>query len=395
MSDELNNTDVPNPMPDPKEATGFPGGAAAADDSANDPNQKRVNSLSQKAYQALKKDDLSRADRIFNEILKIDPNNSYALVGLGDCERKRQNYKKAMDYYKTCLSKQPGNNYALFGLADCYKFLGQYNQSIKIWEQYLEHDDRNITVLTRVGDAYRKTKNFAKSKELYLRALAMEEDNPYVLIGLGHLYYDFKEYKDALYYWTKMAELHPGNSDIRIYTAIGNCYRKLKEYEDGLKYFQKALEQENDNFYALYGIADCYRGLNQQYRSIDYWNKILEADPDNKVILARAGDAYRNTGNYDKAKEYYERAMSIGFDPYAALGLALILKGEGKYGEAAESFSRLIKREPKNFRFYIDLADCYLKEGDKAKALEVLNSTEKRGIINKAVRDFIKQITSD
>ena len=70
--------------------------------------------------------------------------------------------------------------------------------------------------------------------------------------------------------------------------------------------------------------------MNQQFRSIEYWNKILDMDPDNKVILTRAGDAYRNTGDYKTAAEYYNKALDIEFDVYAALGLALIGKGEGR-----------------------------------------------------------------
>ena len=98
-----------------------------------------------------------------------------------------------------------------------------------------------------------------------------------------------------------------------------------------------------ENFYALFGLADCYRGMNQQYRSIEYWNKILDIDPQNKVILTRIGDALRNTGDYAGATEYYNKALNIDFDIYAALGLALICKGEGKYEEAIDRLSNLIK----------------------------------------------------
>ena len=81
--------------------------------------------------------------------------------------------------------------------------MNQYHKAIDIWEQYLVQDDRNITVLTRIADAYRKIRDFRRSKALYLKVLEMENDNAYALIGLGHLHYDFKEFKDALFYCTK------------------------------------------------------------------------------------------------------------------------------------------------------------------------------------------------
>lgn len=354
-----------------------------------------ISEYSIKGYQLLKQNEINEAINSFNRILELDENNNYALVGLGDSERKRNNFNMAISYYNDCLNYHPGNNYALFGLADCYKALNQFRKAIDLWEQYLTHDDRNITVLTRVADAYRKIHDFKKSKELYLKVLDMEVNNAYALIGLGHLHYDFKEYRDALYYWTKMYNTNKENLDIRILTSIGNCHRKLRTFEQGVTFFEKALQMDPKNFYALFGLADCYRGMNQQYRSIEYWNKILEIDPNNKVILTRIGDAYRNTGDYSSSRDYYNRALDIDFDVYAALGLALICKGEGKYPEAAEKLSRLISNDPKNYRLYIDLADCYVKLKDKQRAIEVLESFQKLGIRSTAVNEMLDKLKNN
>jgi tetratricopeptide (TPR) repeat protein len=295
-------------------------------------------------------------------------------------------------YYQRCLACYPGNNYALFGLADCYKALNQYHRAIEIWEQYLLHDDRNITVLTRVADAYRKVRDFKNSKAVYLRVLEMEEQNPYAIIGLGHLHYDFKEYREALFYWEKMLENSRENVDIRVLTSIGNCHRKLKTFSDGIGYFEKALARDSCNFYALFGLADCYRGMNRQDHSLEYWNRILEQDPRNKVILTRAGDAYRNLGHFDKAVDYYERALNIEFDIYAVLGLSLVAKAQGKLEEAEGSLGRLIQQDPRNYRLFLELADCRLKMGEKLKAMETLEEFQKLGIRNVQVSEFLDNI---
>ncbi len=175
-------------------------------------------------------------------------------------------------------------------------------------------------------------------------------------------------------------------------TSIGNCHRKLKTFDQGTKYFEMALEREPDNFYALFGLADCYRGMNQQLKSVYYWNKILEIDPNNKVILTRAGDAYRTSGNYEEAKKYYNKALEIDFDIYAAIGLALICKGEGNYEEAARRFETLIKNEPKNVRLYVDLSSCYEAMGDKAQATKVLNDYLKFDAHNISARMALEKL---
>lgn len=348
--------------------------------------------LSKKGYQFLKENRVADAERNFRKILESDPENNYALVGLGDAARKRGAYRDAVDHYKKCLVYHPGNNYALFGLADCYKALNQYQKAIEIWEQYLLHDNKNITVLTRIADAYRKVRDFRKSKAIYLRVLEMEEDNPYALIGLGHLHYDFKEYRDALHYWQRMVDAQGDMVDIRVLTSIGNCYRKLKQFDMGVPYFEKALHKEPENFYALFGLADCYRGIGEPQRSLDYWNRILDKDPRNKVILTRAGDAYRSMDKFDQAAEYYERALNIEFDVYAVLGLATISRLQGKVKSAVDSLERLVQNDAKNYRLYLELSQCYLALGDKRKAEEKLQEFMRFGIRNSHIQELLNQI---
>jgi tetratricopeptide (TPR) repeat protein len=355
-------------------------------------NKMEIPEISKNGYRLLRENKITEAIDCFASILQIDENNNYALVGMGDAIRKRGLCREAVGYYKRCLEHYPGNNYALFGLADCYKAINQYHKAIEIWEQYLLHDDKNITVLTRVADAYRKVHDFKSSKSIYLRVLEMEETNPYAIIGLGHLHYDFKEYQEALFYWGKMLNANSSEIDIRILTSIGNCHRKLKTFAEGIPYFKKALENEPSNFYAIFGLADCYRGLNQQDHSLEYWNRILEQDPRNKVILTRAGDAYRNMGDFEKAQDYYERALNIEFDTYAIMGLALISKAQGKFEDAISSLRRLKQQDVKNYRIYVELADCCLKKGDKRQAVEVLEEFQKLGVRNIQVAEMLEKL---
>ncbi|MDR1840124.1 MAG: tetratricopeptide repeat protein [Treponema sp.] len=354
--------------------------------------EKEIAEISKTGYQLLKENKISDAIDCFTKILMLDENNNYALVGMGDATRKTGSVRKAIKYYQKCLLHHPGNNYALFGLADCFKVMNQYEKAIEIWEQYLLYDDKNITVLTRIADAYRKVHDFSNSKRIYQRVLEMKEDNAYAIIGLGHLHYDFKEYKEALFYLEKMLKFGLDKVDIRVLTSIGNCHRKLKTFSEGIPFFEAALRRENNNFYALFGLADCYRGMNRTEDVLKYCERILEQSPTNKMILTRTGDAYRNLNDFEKAKEFYERALNIEFDTYAVMGLALLAKAQGKYDEAVTSFKRLIQQDNKNYRLYIELSDCYLKKGERQKAVETLEDFQKFGIKNQKITEKLDSI---
>lgn len=354
----------------------------------NDP----VTELSKKGYNYLKEGVLDEAQAAFLELLELEPKNNYALVGLGDVARKRGDFEKATGYYQECLRQHPTNNYALFGLADSYKALGLFHRALEIWEEYLKQDPDNITVLTRVADAHRKVRSFSRSKETYLRVLERDPMNAYALIGLGHLYYDFKDYREALKSWEKMYAKNPEGADIRVLTSLGNCHRKLKTYPDGIPYFKRVLTSHPDNFYALFGLADCYRGMNRSQESLDYWNQILAFDPQNKVILTRAGDALRSLERYGEAEASYKQALSIEFDLYAVLGLALVHKAQGHFEEALQSLQGILRNDANNPRIYQEMAECYLALDKRDEAVRILSAFQRRGIKNVQINELLNRL---
>ena len=67
------------------------------DDASNE-----ISELSKKGYQLLKENKTENAIESFRKILDLEENNNYALVGLGDSERKRFHFKHAIEYYSKC-----------------------------------------------------------------------------------------------------------------------------------------------------------------------------------------------------------------------------------------------------------------------------------------------------
>ncbi len=348
--------------------------------------------LSKRAYEYLKENVLPEAQSAFEEILQRDPDNNYALVGMGDVEKKKKDYKRALEFYQRCLELHPNNSYAIFGMADVYKALGLFQKALQIWLEVIKKDPENVTVLTRIADSYRKIRDFTQSREYYYRVLSLEPTNPFALIGLGHLYYDFKDYREALKAWEQVYNTDPKHADVRILTSLGNCHRKLKTYEKGIPYFMKVLEVEPQNFYALFGLADCYRGLNDPEKSLYFWEKILEFDSKNKVIMTRVGDALRQMGRFQEAQEYYNRALNIEYDLYAVLGLALVHKQLKEWDKAILSLKGILKNDPNNTRIFQELTECYIETKQWNEAQILLDQLLRRGVRNPWTMELVQRL---
>lgn len=331
-------------------------------------------------YRLLRNHDLAGAEQQFRTILEEEPDNHYALVGLGDALRRQRRLPEAISAYRRCIHAHPDNNYAIFGLAESYSAAGQYRRATRVWNAYLRHESDNVTILSRVAEAYRKAGDFDNAMHYYRRVLAIEPNNPYALIGLGHLYYDFHRYDESLVYWQRIQRNQEPRVDIRVLTSLGNCFRKLKRFEEGERIFVRALELEPENFYALYGLADCLRGEGQFDGALRYWMQLSQMAPDNRVVLTRTGDAYRALGDLASARGRYEAALSLADDPFAAIGLSVVDREEGHLMDAVDRLQRLIAKDVKNARGYIELIRCYRAEGDEEAITAVVKQANLAGV---------------
>ena len=165
-------------------------------------------------------------------------------------------------------------------------------------------------------------------------------------------------------------------------------YRKKKTFDEGIVYFEAALKIQNNNFYALYGLADCYRGLAMHQESLHAWKHLLSLSPNNKVIMTRLADSYRNLGDLEDAESYYTSALDIDYDYYAVLGLSYIYKERKNFTKAITLLKDAFARDPANKRSLYELALCYNEAGSYNEALEILQEYMAHGFNSQSILDF-------
>ena len=78
------------------------------------------------------------------------------------------------------------------------------------------------------------------------------------------------------------------------------------------------------------------------------------------------------------------------YDYFIDTGVKYLM--DGKYEEAISSLTRLKQADPKNYRLYIDLADCYMKLDQKQSAIDILHEFQRLGIKSQAINEMLEKI---
>ena len=315
--------------------------------------------LTDEGFRLFKAGRLEEAEGRFRAALALDPENAYALSGLGDAAKKRGDFKTALGHYTTCLQHHPDNEYALYGLGDCYRGLNDYSKAIEIWHACLDRARNKPAVLASIADAYRKLSDFTGAKKHYEEALALDPGFLHAIKGLGYLYYDLKMFREGVFYWNDALRRNGGLAgDHEVLLEIGNCHRRVQEFAEALPYFERVMAIDPKGFAGNFGLADCCRGLNDFRRARQYYEKILEREPANASILTRAGDMCVQMDDLEAAAEYFNRALKHGENLYARLGHARILERKGGYRDALRLLEEAERRFPRNQRLQNEKAMC-------------------------------------
>jgi tetratricopeptide (TPR) repeat protein len=141
------------------------------------------------AYAALSKGDLAQAEKQFSELLKISPQRTKALMGLGYVAMQRQDFNKAVEYYERAYQAGLRSSELTESLADA-RFWGSmkngetaltaHNESdaMRYFEKARELRPNNPAVLEALGRAWMQMNQPEKAVALFEQSVKLDENRP-------------------------------------------------------------------------------------------------------------------------------------------------------------------------------------------------------------------------
>jgi len=176
--------------------------------------------------------------------------------------------------------------------------------------------------------------------------LKLHSENVTLFILLGIHYREHGKYDQAKAIFKKAIKLDP--KDTRAYVQLGHCYIEQGEYREAEQILKESLEVDPDNVDSYLELALCYR--EEGKRRVDLEEKMLK-----KAIQTNQIDSewvYINLGWY-----------------YVDIK---------KYREAEQMFKKAMKINPKNAIPYIELGNCYKKQGKLKKHEELIKKVSSK-----------------
>jgi serine/threonine protein kinase/tetratricopeptide (TPR) repeat protein/TolB-like protein len=308
-----------------------------------------------------KPENLTSAEIVFKQALKVDPSFGQAEAGLGESYWLKYQLSKQKQWIapaqQACtkaveLGNAGAEGHMCLGLLE--DGTGEYEKAAEQFQQAVQLEPANDRAYTSLAGAYQHLNHPDKAEETYKRAIAVRPQYWHGYSYLGAFYFAQAEYEKAASVFRRATELAPDSYDA--FNNLGVALLYDGKDDEARQAFERslALRPTRD---AYNNVAVAQFHLHRFKDSAQNFKEALKLAPGDYQKWGNLGDSYYYGGDAPSAKEAYQKAIAL-----AEPQLRVNPRDAGILGDLASYYSMLGDRT--QALTYLDRS-LQLGQGDK------------------------------
>lgn len=261
------------------------------------------------------RDDFNRAIDFFRESNQLDARNNSASAGLSEALALKGNdvlvkdgSKAASPFFEEALKFNPRNSPAYFGLAEVFSDQEDETAAIANYELALTNDKALTEIYVPLGILYYQQGNIAKSEDLLTRAVALPggQDDAQLQYFIGLIRYSQNRNPEALTAFQKAESLDPSMAEAHFQT--GETLSRLDKYGEAVAAYRKATDLKPNYFEAWLGLGSAYYERDNFAEAVIADKQATKLKNNNIEAYTNLGDAQRAAADFNGAEASYNLA---------------------------------------------------------------------------------------
>jgi len=189
------------------------------------------------------KGNLQQAEDLYREILKIQPDNFYAIQYLGVLYIQRGNLDLAIEYIEKALQVNSSDSHGYYNLGIALQGKGRLDDAITSYQKAIQLNPSNY-------DAY---------------------------VNLGIVFKEKGQLDDAITYYQKALQLKPDL--FAAYNNLGKAFQEKGQLDDAETCLQKALQLKPDSPEIFFNLGTVLMEQGKQGQALSAFDKVLNYNP--------------------------------------------------------------------------------------------------------------------
>jgi predicted O-linked N-acetylglucosamine transferase (SPINDLY family) len=249
---------------------------------------------------------LSKAEKIYLNLLKENKNNVPILQLLGTIYLQIKNYELSEKYFLKCLEKEPKNPSALNNLGILKKNTNNIEKSIEYFEINIKKNNFLNSWINK-SNILLENKKYTEGLEFSKEGLLKYPNNMKLRNNFGIFLFECGYQNEALNVYQQFDD--EGIHFIDSYFNYSNILIKINNYSKSLSILNKLLLLDQKNLNALRQRAFIYKQFSDFKKAEEDLNLSIKIEDSNFLNNKSIVDLYIDTKEYLKAIPYCEKMI--------------------------------------------------------------------------------------
>jgi len=321
---------------------------------------------------------LADAERIYGEVLHLQPNHFGALHLLGVIALQTRRTERGVELIRKAIGLNAK-------VAAAHSNLGNALKDLKRSEEALASYDKAIALRPDFAEAYCNRGNAltdlmrpADALASYDKALALKPNYAEAYFNRGNVLRDLKRPEDALANYDRAIELKPSFAEA--YNNRGNALRDLKRPEDALASYDEAIALKPDYAQAYNNRGNALKDLKRPADALASCDKAIALKPDLANVWVSRAESLIALKRVQESIIAYRQALKLGGD-FELIRYSLAALGDEPPPIASPT------------RYIADLFDSYADDFDR----ELIENLKYRTptLLGNAIKRIVSSNTLD
>ncbi len=245
---------------------------------------------------------------------RLDSNNLktrmlYAEVLNNRPDRSIEDVISAQRHFDYIIRKEPKNTKALVGIASTFTLMQDFDRSFQYINEALKIDKRYRDAYVLKGTNYLQLNNVKLAKSSYETATQQDPEFFQAYIALGDLYASEND-KIAIQYYTTAAQLQP--NDVGVLYKLAYGYQTFGQFDKAQEVYREMYQKDETFAMSLFQQGYIHHiNLNDIDSAIIYYNQAVVIEPKFVEAWHNLGMCYEAKNDRPKALKSYSRALKL------------------------------------------------------------------------------------
>ena len=297
---------------------------------AHDPMQTMHEILGE-AVQHHQSGRLSEAERVYRQIVEIDPAHADALHLLGVLLCQRGLADDAVDYIQRAIAVNNSAAVFQFNLGVAYRALGQTDSAVECFERAVTLHPNAADAHHQLGAIFETRGETTRAVEAFRIAVECQPDNAGFRFRLGSALAAAGQYQEAVDHLQAAIQHRP--DDANTHNSLGSVFQKLGRLDDAAAEYETAIRLHPEFGPYHFNLGNVLREQDRLEQAVKSYTEAVRLVPDDAEASVNLGVALKEQGRLDESLACYERLLGHCSEFTAArFNRSLVLLQQGNFG---------------------------------------------------------------